>query len=479
MDDTHPTAGQDSEGRLLLVEDDPDFRLGLTRLLAREGFDVRSVATLADARTALSRMSFDATLLDLTLPDASGVTAIRSVLDRQPECALVVLTGSNDAELAVRALQLGARDYLTKPVRAQTLLASIRPAVARRRAMGQALDELAGGSAGEVRVLGDSPAWRAALEMVAAAAAVPRTTVLLTGEPGVGKELAARLVHRGSANPAGPFVAINVACLPGSLVESELFGHEAGAFTGAQRVKRGVFEQAAGGTLFLDEIGELPLELQSKLLRVLEGQPFRRLGGEREVEPRCRVVSATNQALPKLVAEGRFRSDLYHRLRVLEIPLPPLRERGDDVARLAVHFLARLGAEMGWPQASIGAEAMACLEDYRWPGNVRELRNVIERALVLSRGSVIGPYHLPNELRQGGLAEPLAHDLRSDAPAPGPALRPDSIAAEDTEPVLLEEVVRRHVDRVLQSCGGNVSEAARRLGISRQTLRRKLREDGG
>jgi DNA-binding NtrC family response regulator len=284
--------------------------------------------------------------------------------------------------------------------------------------------------------------------------------VLITGEPGVGKELASALIHRWSRRGSGPYVAVNAACLSPSLVESELFGHESGAFTGASRTKRGLFEMASGGTLFLDEIGDLPLELQAKLLRVLEGHSFRRLGGEREILPDVRLVCATNRSLEESVRPGRFRPDLLMRLRVLEIELPPLRERIADVRRLALHFVAKLGAEMGLPDASVSGDALELMSRYSWPGNVRELRNVLERGLVLSRGEIAGR-HLPPELR-------LA--------APGsPSLAPLSEPGGSTS---LAEAERRHVLAVYQNAGQNLTRAAKTLEISRVSLRKRLRAYG-
>jgi|GEM_PF-187746 len=395
---------------VLIVEDDQDFALGLSLMLKQHTFCAEAASTLGEALRRLETQRFDVILLDLSLPDASGIRVISSIREQQPDSGILVLTGHNDAQLAVQALRLGAKDYLTKPIRKHELLqavetayasvqihqSSLRTAPSRTQSPPSARTQ-------QSLAIGDSHSWLEAIEMIQAAASAPKTTILLTGEPGVGKEVAARLIHQWSQRAEQVMLAVNVAGLPGTLLESELFGHEVGAFTGASTLKRGLFEQAEKGTLFLDEIGELPLELQAKLLRVLEGQPFRRLGGEKDIFPKARLISATNRPLESLIAQGLFREDLYHRLKVLEIRLPSLRERQPDIEKLALHFLAHLGAEMGHSRAYFAPETIALFQRYPWPGNVRELRNVVERALVLSRGEPILPRHLPRELREMSL----------------------------------------------------------------------------
>lgn len=446
-------------GRVLLVEDEEDFALAIRLMLSRVGYTLEWAPTLEHAARMLDEQIWDLVLLDLTLPDAQGSETIRKVQQHQPECPIVVLTGHNDAEFAVQALRMGAANYLTKPVRRRDLLSALEDSLEQSRISAR-VGQLNMGN-GPMRVLGESVAWRESLEMMHAAAAAPRTTVLLTGEPGVGKEVGARLIHESSQERDRPFVAVNVACLPDTLVESELFGHEPGAFTGARGAKRGLFEMADGGTLFLDEIGELPMPLQAKLLRVLEGHPFRRLGGEREIAPTFRLVSATNRSLLDLVNRGDFRADLYHRLRVLEIKLPPLRQRGPDKEKLALYFLARLGAEMGYERPTVSPDALAALDAYGWPGNVRELRNVIERALVLSRTGFVELRHLPSELREGSGG--LEHGT------------PDEWGDEDWT---LDAAIERHLELVMERCEGNISQASQVLQITRQTLRRRLRKYG-
>jgi DNA-binding NtrC family response regulator len=293
-----------------------------------------------------------------------------------------------------------------------------------------------------------------------------KTPVLLHGESGTGKELAAEMLHRESPRAACPFVTVNAACFSTTLLESELFGHEAGAFTVARRARRGLFEMAAGGTLFLDEIADLPPEIQPKLLRVLEGHPFRRVGGEREIPCDVRLVCASNRRLSAEVAAGRLREDLYHRLKVVEIDLPPLRERPGDVRELAVEFLARLGASAGRADLQFGPETIAMLERYPWPGNARELKNAVERSVIFAPGREIRPEDLPVEIRAAAEGAP---------PALSAARAEDMPVALPGGDQSLAEVVRRHVRAVMASSGGNLTLAARRLGISRPTVRQHLR----
>ncbi|MBL8377890.1 MAG: sigma-54-dependent Fis family transcriptional regulator [Burkholderiales bacterium] len=442
--------------RLLLVEDDEDLRFALCRLLGKHRYDVETVGTGATALAAVRARSFDVVLLDLGLPDRPGVEVLAEIVALDAALPVVVLTGRDEAASAVRALRAGAFQYLTKPTASEEILLAVEQARERSRlARRVEAEERAGLDAG----VGESWAFRRALAEVRAAAAAPRTPVLVRGESGTGKERCSRLIHAYSERARGPFVTVNAACFSPSLLESELFGHEAGAFTGARGTKRGVFELAAGGTLFLDEVGELPLDLQPKLLRVLEGHPFRRLGGEREIRADVRLVSATHRALDAEVEAGRFRLDLYHRLRVVEIALPPLRERAEDIALLTQHFVARIAAELGRPPLGVTPAALAALRAYAWPGNVRELRNVIERAIVLRTGGDLDLRDLPREVM---------------AAAPGP--QPDPMGADAPPMLSLEAAIQRHVIRAFQRCGNNLSLTARVLGISRMTLRKRLRE---
>ncbi len=436
--------------RLLLIDDDENYTYALSSLLRRGGHEVGVAHTASAAVGEVRSSCYDVAFLDLRLPDADGLAVIGQLASVDPLLPIICLTGVGDTNAVVQAMRKGAVDYLTKPVDRQTLFHAVDSASEYSMARRSGVERL-----GSVAVpIGEAPAWKRTVELVMAAASAPRTTVLLTGEPGVGKEVAATMLHRLSKRSSAPLVTANAACFSPSLIESELFGHEAGAFTGATRRSLGLFEQAEGGVLFLDEIGELPLDLQSKLLRVLEGHPFRRVGGDEAVSCDVRLVFATNRDLREQVKRGLFRADLYERLRVFEIPLPPLRERREDIPHLAHHFVAKLGAELGAPAVGLTLEALEALRRHTWPGNVRELRNVLERALVLSNGQPIGVQHLPHE---------LWHEVGASAPG-----------VPTTDAVLLEEVERRHIVAVFHDTDDNVTRTAERLGISRLALRRRL-----
>lgn len=445
---------------LLLVEDEEDLAFSLGRLLKRDGFSVDVASGFEEALRFSATRLYDAVLLDLGLPDGDGF----DLLERLREAdggPVIVQTGRDDAASAVRALRLGAADYLTKPVEREALglaLGRALEASALKRALEAARRRPVDGPV----VLGSSPAWRRVVSEIHAAAAAARTPVLLQGESGTGKQVAAELLHAVSPRAGHPFVAVNAACFSAALLDSELFGHEAGAFTDARAARRGLLELASGGTLFLDEIAELPREIQPKLLRVLEGHPFRRVGGEREIRCDVRLVSASNRRLAEEVAAGRLREDLYHRLRVVEISLPPLRERPEDVRDLGLEFLSRAAAQAGRGNLFFSVEAFGCLLRYAWPGNVRELRNVVERAVIFAAGPSIGPQDLPAEVRAG---------VESGR-------RPGRAAAAAPVDVRLEEAVRRHILAVFDACGGNLTHAATSLGISRPTLREHLRRYG-
>jgi DNA-binding NtrC family response regulator len=457
--------------RILLVEDDPVFLWAMTTSLTQAGYQVQIAASVAEVRAALHDGRYDVMLLDMLLPDGDGFSVLPEVAARAPELPVVILSTHHDPTAVVRALRAGAVDYLAKPSTQAELLAALQSAIeqAQRRQRVGAFYQQQEPSPGEGKPrsgpialpMGSSPAWQRTLDLLCAAAQGPRTTVLLTGEPGVGKEVAATLLHQLSPRGRQAFVVVNAACLTPNLIESELFGHEAGAFTGAQKRRRGLFEMAAGGALFLDEIGELPLDLQAKLLRVLEGHPFRRVGGESDVSLDVRLICATNRDLSAQVAAGRLRADLYHRLRVFEVPIPPLRERATDIPELALYFARLIGAQLGYPAPRISTDALDVLSAHSWPGNVRELRNVIERGLLLSRGDEIQRRHLPAELAL--------------APLPGLG-RPAGDAAPQSVPTdpNLETCIRRHVQLVYEKSGNNLTHAAAALGISRMALRRRL-----
>ncbi len=460
--------------RILLVEDDVDFAFGLERALRARSHVVRTVGTAAEAYRAARAESYDIVLLDLGLPDASGREVLAELLRDDPQVAVIVLTGRDDAASAVASLRGGASHYLTKPVSLDELHLAVEDATERvqlRRRVEASTRlfsaPLGSGGADDGAGIGQSPAWMGALHAIRAAAAAPRTPVLVTGESGTGKERCARLVHASSERGRGPFVTVNVASLSPALLESELFGHEAGAFTGARGMKRGVFELATGGTLFLDELGELPMDLQPKLLRVLDGHPVRRVGGEKDIHVDVRLVTATNRELSREVREHRFRLDLYHRVRVIEVALPPLRDRAGDIDLLAVHLIAKVAREMAVSVPRLTTDALHALNAYPWPGNVRELRNALERAVVLGRGAEIGLLQLPAEIASYGGALSAAR--------PSTGVRAEQLFDESAVPTL-HQVVREHVLAVYRATDANVSRCARLLGITRNTLRRHLKD---
>ncbi|XXY16596.1 sigma-54 dependent transcriptional regulator [Sorangium sp. So ce216] len=456
--------------RILVVDDDDDVRDAISRALQKQASGMFNAATGREALAIATQATVDVVVLDLGLPDADGVAVLTALLGVDPSCRVVVLTGRDDARAAVGALRAGAADYLVKPFEREELLRAVARAgeeSALRREVQQARQAVQ-----DRGLVGASPPWTRVLDELHLVAERSRASVLIKGESGTGKELVARLLHASSPRSAGPFVTVNAACLPAQVLDSELFGHEAGAFTDARSSRQGLFELAHRGTLFLDEIGEFPLELQPKLLRVLEGHPFRRVGGQRELLTDVRVVSATNRDLQAMVAAGTFREDLYFRLGVFRLALPALRHRPGDVRRLVVHWIASLGAEMGLRATTITPRALAQLELYGWPGNVRELRNLVERALVLARGGVIDLEHLPPEI---GAAAPPAPALPSIPPAAAARAEGAEGAEGAADTLSLEEAVRRHILAAYAAHGGNVTHTASALGITRVCLRRHLR----
>jgi two-component system nitrogen regulation response regulator NtrX len=435
---------------LLVVDDDPAIRASLRGVLEDEGHAVAEAASGEDGLRALEGQRFDAVLLDIRLPGLDGLDALIRFRELAPDTAVVMVTGEATTRNAFRAAQRGAYDFIEKPPDPERLLDVLAEA-ARVTRLRRAERPAAGPDLGMV---GDSPAFQALLANVRRVAP-SQGRVLITGENGSGKELVALAIHALSPRAAGPFVKINCAAIPKDLVESELFGYEKGAFTGALQSKRGRMELADRGTMFLDEVGDLSLEAQAKLLRAIETGEAERVGGTRTLKFDVRVVAATNKDLAAAIEAENFRSDLYYRLNVLPLHVPPLRERRSDVGLLADHFLAAFCASEERPRKRLADEARAVLEDYHWPGNVRELRNLMERAAIL----VEGP-----EVR----AEDLAPWLESAAPAEeGVGLR--------------GEIERREADairRALEAASWNVTQAAAGLGIDRTNLHRKMRKYG-
>ena len=448
---------------ILIVEDDTTLRLTVGEFLADRGHAVATAATAAEALALVGKASFRLILLDLRLPDMHGLDLLPRLREQDPDALVVTMTAYPEVRTAVAALQAGAYDWLSKPFDLDDLAELVRRALETRRLRHEVAWRRAQAPAPRpADVVGASEAFAGLLDMTRRVAAAGRVPVLIRGESGSGKELVARSIHDLSNRASGPWVTLNCAALPEGLLESELFGHERGAFTDARQTKRGLIELADGGVLFLDEIGDLSPALQPKLLRVLETGAFRRVGGQKELTSDVRFVAATHRDLAQMVRDGRFREDLYYRLNVAAIDVPPLRARRADILPLARHFLSRVAAAMDVDRLTLGAETHPLLERYAWPGNVRELRNVMERAAILADDGMIGTRQLPPEI--SGTVEPTTSYT--------------VLTRDDGTPVSLAEAEAAHARAVVAWAGGNKTRAAEVLGISRMTLRAKLAETG-
>ncbi len=448
-----------SKGTLLVVDDERSLRFSIGEWARDEGYAPLEAASGREALEAVRERGVDAVVLDLKLGDEDGLRVLRELRDLEPSLPVVMLTGHGTVEQAVRAIQLGAYDFMLKPPDLGHLGVVLDRALEHAR-LRQEVSRLRETAAGRVEIVGASDSLKGALSRLERAAKASASTVLIHGETGSGKELMARYLHDKSARAGGPFVELNCSAIPEQLLESELFGHERGAFTDAKRFKKGLFELADRGTLFLDEIGEMAPQLQAKLLRVLETRTFRRVGGAVDITVDVRVVAATHRDLAKLVSEGRFREDLYFRLNVVPVAVPPLRDRTSDIAELAEHFVARFCRELGRPTAKLSAGALERMQAYRWPGNVRELRNVLERVVLLEAEDEIRAEHLPPEMSASGA---------SGAPGGGDPFPPGVVRP-------LADIEKLAIEHALRVCGGNKTRAATMLGIARQTLRTKLKE---
>jgi DNA-binding NtrC family response regulator len=446
---------------ILVVEDNDTLRRAIARALEGRCERVLEAATCAQARELVAANTFAVVLTDLRLPDGDGIEVLQAVRAQGAGSAVVLMTAHGTIASAVDAMREGAVDFLQKPFELAELEARVQRAASHARLVGEVTELRAERGARRSRgaLVGRHPALLAAVEL-AERVAPTRSTVLVTGETGTGKELIAGIVHAASPRADGPFVKVNCAALPETLLESELFGHERGAFTSADRQRVGRFEQASGGTLFLDEIGDLSLATQSKLLRVLQEQEFHRLGGVRTLRTDARVVAATNKDLRAAIAAGEFRDDLFFRLNVITIELPPLRERVEDLERLAQHFLAEFAAELGRPRTGFTPAALARIRAHAWPGNVRELRNAIERAVLMGDGP---------QLEAGDLA--LTHGEVANARA---GWRPQLPASG----LALAEIERAVVLEALERCGWVQKEAAAWLHISRRKLNYVVQQMG-
>jgi DNA-binding NtrC family response regulator len=432
-----------------VAEDDDPTRELLAKILRREGYTVVEVVDGAEAIERLGDAKFDLVLSDIQMPRVSGLDILAAVTHASPDTPVVLITAYAEPGAAMDAIAQGAAEYLAKPIDVVALRTSVARALERSRLRGENR-QLRDQVAGQNTLIGTSAPMLALYKQIAQVAPTD-ATVLITGESGTGKEVVARTIHQRSRRAKGPYHAVNCSALAESLLESELFGHEKGAFTGAQATRRGFFEEAAGGTLLLDEIGDVPPKMQAQLLRVLQEGELRRVGGSASIRIDVRIVSATNRDLAQDVAEKRMRSDLYYRLNVVSLAVPPLRERGDDVVALTRYFVGRLALQFGRPVPDISDEAMRCIRTFPWPGNVRELENALARAVAMAQRDILLPADLPS-LISGAKADadpPIDHDWPT-----------------------VDRLRHRYIERVLRQTGGNKTAAANILGVDRRTLQR-------
>jgi nitrogen regulation protein NR(I) len=457
---------------VLIVDDEVNIRRVLAAMLKREGYEATTAADGEQALAVLAKSPVDVVVTDLVMPRMGGMDLLKRVSADFPDVPVIVITAHGSVDSAVAALKAGAFDYITKPFEQEELKKVIAKASKAHDLERQNVH--APGEGDRPPLVGESPSMKAVHEMVARVADSP-STVLITGESGTGKELIAKALHQGSSRRDKPLIKVNCAAIPKDLVESELFGYERGAFTGAVGSKPGRFELADTGTLFLDEIGEVPVEMQVKLLRALQESEFERVGGIKTLKVDVRLVAATNRDLKQLIAEGRFREDLYYRLAVVPIALPPLRERREDIPLLVRHFIDKYDQRLGKRVEGIEPEALELLMDYAWPGNIRELENLMERSVLFADGPQILASALPDSLRDRG-----AHP-----PSPiagvghlGAIAAPSGASMKEIVRQAQAEVERKLIARALEETGGNVTRAAKALQISRKSLQVKMKELG-
>ena len=455
-----------SKEKILIVDDESVIRRALAKALETWNYETAQAETVREAKRKFFEEEPDAVLLDIDLPDGSGLDVLNEIKESQPDAIVIMVTGNVDVKNTIAALRGGAHDFIGKPVNVEELRVTLRNALETkklRREVEITRREKAK-EFGFEQIVGESEKMKKAIELAKRVAASDVNTILLQGETGTGKDLFARAVHQSSVRRNAPYLAINCAALPATLIESELFGYEKGAFTDAKSRKEGLFEQAQGGTIFLDEIGEMELALQAKLLRVLEDNRFRRVGGLKDLSLDVRVIAASNRDLKQEAAEGNFRLDLYYRLSVIQIEIPPLRERGDDVLLLARFYIERANQKRGAAKLKgLAKETAKIFKNYDWTGNVRELRNVIERASILEDSEQVTTEHLPADL----LGKSGAHV----SPGRIVNLPPEGVSMEAVELELARQALARE--------NGNLTRAARLLNISRDQLRYRLKKADG
>jgi two-component system response regulator AtoC len=454
--------GESMKPSILIVDDDEVMRESLSDVLRKRGYEIFVARSGHEAVAAVKKNIVDLILLDVRLPDLDGLEVLKKVKEFDTEILVIMMTAYSDVQTAVSAMKTGAYHYINKPFELEELKLLIEKGLETKSLINEVrrLRRQQKGEYQTIHIHGLSPQIQNARELIAMISKTQKTSVLIQGESGTGKELAANAVHYNSKRSNRPLMKINCSAIPDSLLESELFGYEKGAFTDAKATKKGLFELADGGTVFLDEIGDMKPYLQSKILRFLETQSFMRVGGEREIKVDVRIIAATNKDLETLVREGTFRKDLYYRLKVVVIEMPPIRERPEDIPILANLFIEENNREHGKGVKGFSPEAKKLMLQYHWPGNVRELRNVIERAMILTEQEVIAHDQLPFELRHNDALE-----MRN----------PGQPSYEFPDDMSLESIEKVHIGRVLKKLEWNKSKAARVLGVSRATLREKIR----
>jgi two-component system, NtrC family, response regulator AtoC len=473
-----------TSARILVADDEPNLRRVLVAILRREGYDVVQAADGADAIEAMAQ-PIDVIITDLKMPRVDGMDVLRHASTHCPAVPVIMITAFGTVDNAVAAVKAGAFDYIEKPFEQEQIRIIVNKAVKQAQLSRREARPLVaeGGARGGFGLVGESPEMQSIYGIITKVADTP-STVLITGESGTGKELVAKALHEHSSRKGGPFIKINCAAIPKTLMESELFGYEKGAFTGATSSKPGRFELADGGTLFLDEIGEIPVEMQVKLLRAVQESEFERVGGIKTLKVDVRLITATNRDLERETREGNFREDLFYRLNVVPLAIPPLRQRADDIPLLVQHIIAKFNDRLKKSVRGISDEAMRLLKLHSWPGNIRELENVLERTILFSTGDSIEVGDLPADLRGEG----------DGPPRPGPTLEmpvplvPATAVEgrEPTGPTSLKAMVRAETSRVereliaraLDETGGNVTQAAKLLKISRKSLQMKMKEFG-
>ena len=468
--------------KLLIIDDEPSIRLSIQAVFNRQDVTVLGAGTADEGIQLAAEQSPEVILLDIKLGTLSGLDVFHELRRIDPRSLIIFITGFGTTDTAIEAMKLGAYDYLTKPLEAQHLKRVVEQAIAISRLahVPTIIDEGDRPEDRPDRLIGSSSAMQTVCKQIGRVAP-QNVNVLILGESGTGKELVARAIYHHSRRRQAPFLAMNCAAIPESLLEAELFGHERGAFTGADRRRIGKFEQCHGGTLFLDEVGDMAPHTQAKILRLIQEGRFERLGGSESISVDVRILAATNQDLDLLIGQGRFRKDLYYRLSGVTIPLPPVRGRREDIAELAHYFLFRYNRELGTSVQTVSPEALELLRSYSWPGNVRELQNVIRQALIISAGPTILPEFLPAELHELGAAEPEEHvEAQTVSDTAWQTLQQDLQAWIASGEADVYRRAREQFDRLvifgtLQHVGGNRSQAAKILGLSQVTLRGKLR----